>query len=262
MEDKVSILIVEDEGIVALGLEDTLETEGYHVTGIADNGREALDLVKSHPVDLVLLDIQIKGDWDGITTARHLSEAKEIPFIFLTAFSDAETLNRAKGTAPAAYLVKPYQPRNLLVAIDLALHNFAYRKTQPSRVVSLFPKSGSQGSPEDASQKEDLLYFNDAVFIKQRFKFMKVRFDDILYLEVEGNYTHLIARDHKYVIRNTLNGILDRLDQAQLVRVHRSFAINIRHLETFNDISVFVGTHEIPLGRHYKEHFFRHFDFL
>ena len=177
METKVNILIVEDEGIVALALEDTLQLEGYRVCGIADNGKEALHIAEKETIDLVLLDIHIRGEWDGIETARRLTALKEIPFIYLTAFSDSETLDRAKETTPAAYLIKPYQPRNLLIAIDLALHNFASHKSSAAPVVSI---SGGRHAA-DITNREPVMCFNDAIFIKQNYKFSKVNLNDIYF---------------------------------------------------------------------------------
>lgn len=259
MEEKIRILIVEDEGIVALSLEDTLSQEGYHVVGVADSGKEALEFIRREAIDLVLLDIHINGDWDGIETARQISAIKDIPFIYLTAFSDEETLARAKETIPAAYLLKPYQARNMLITIDLALNNFAFRKVSPARVA---PMEHGKKTAEAADQKETILYYNDAVFIKQNYRFIKVTLDYICYLEAEGNHTAIFTQDKKYIIRHTLNTMLEKLNQQTFIRVHRSFAVNIKHIETFNDSTICIGRREIPIGRAYKETFFRHFDFL
>lgn len=258
MESKVNILIVEDEGIVALGLEDTLQMEGYRVCGIADNGKEALRIAEKETVDLVLLDIQLKGDWDGIETARRLTAIKDIPFIYLTAFADSETLDRAKETTPAAYLVKPYQPRNLLVAIDLALHNFAFHKSSGAPVVSI---SGN-GSASEITEKAPVLCFNDAIFIKQNYKFIKVNLNDIYYLEAENNYTHIITKDKNFIVRHPLNVVMEKFNRQYFIRVHRSYTINMDHLDTFNNHSIFLKDHEIPLGRNYKDDFLQRFGFL
>jgi DNA-binding LytR/AlgR family response regulator len=258
MESKVNILVVEDEGIVALGLEDTLQSEGYHVSGIADNGKQALSIVEKEPVDLVLLDIHIKGDWDGIETARRLMTFRDIPIIYLTAFSDDRTLERAKETTPAAYLTKPYQPRNLLIAIELALHNFALRKTHAAPVI---PLPGKEHSP-DIIQKEPILCFNDAIFIKQNYKFIKVNLKDIYYLEAKNNHTYIATKDKNFFVRHTLNLVMDKFDRPYFIRVHRSYAINMDHLDTFNNNSVFLKDHEIPLGRNYKDDFLQRFNFL
>jgi DNA-binding LytR/AlgR family response regulator len=254
MEDKLNILIAEDEGITALSLEDELQLEGYNVAGIADNGEEAVHIMKTQTVDLALLDIHLKGDWDGIETAQQLKAIKNIPLIYLTAYSDNITLERAKQTAPAAYLIKPYQPRHLMLTIELALHNFAFHKT-PADINSL-----KNETPETA--KETLLYFNDAVFIKQAYKFIKINLSDVLYLEAEGNYTHIFTQNKKYTLRYTLVATLEKLHHPHFVRVHRSFAINTYHVENFSDDMLYLGDKEIPLGRNYKEDFFRHFDFL
>ena len=259
MSDNVNILIVEDDAIVAMDLEDTLQTKDYRIAGIADNGREALSFVEKETIDLMLLDIQIKGDWDGIETARQLMSVKDIPFIYLTAFSDGETIERAKETKPAAYLIKPYQPRNLLVAIDLALHNFALRQTNPSKTIPITPRKQTL---QPIDQAEPILYFNEAIFIKQNYKFVKVNLRDILYFEVDGNHSYIVTNVHKYILRHSLSAILEKLNQPFFVRTHRSYAININYLDTFNDHSIFIGERELPLGRHYKDTFLRYFDHL
>ena len=125
MDDtKVSILIVEDEAIQAMGLEETLERAGYRVAGIADNGEEVLEFVAREKVDLVVMDIHIKGDMDGVKTALKVREIKpDIPIIYLSAYVDQETVRRAKETSPAAYITKPYRQLNLLSSIETALLN-------------------------------------------------------------------------------------------------------------------------------------------
>ncbi len=127
MPREINILLVEDEPILAMDLADRLEEEGYRVVGIASNGRKALELYQTNPVDLVLCDIVIKGDWDGIETVHHLLARRSVPIIYLTAMTDREMLERAKHTYPAAYLNKPFQLASLRNAIELAIHNAAER---------------------------------------------------------------------------------------------------------------------------------------
>ncbi len=127
MPGEINILLVEDEPILAMDLADRLEEEGYRVVGIANNGRKALELYQSNVVDLVVCDIVIKGDWDGIDTAHHLLAKRSVPIIYLTAMMDRGTLERAMHTYPAAYLHKPFQLSSLRNAIELAVHNAAER---------------------------------------------------------------------------------------------------------------------------------------
>ncbi len=259
-DGKVHILIVEDEGILALGLEDTLLQDGYFVSGIADNGPEAIALLKGNPVDLVLLDIHIKGDWDGIETARHIRAIKDIPLIYLTAFADEATVNRAKDTFPAAYLTKPYQPANLRIAIEMALHQFAFRKaTTEAKVI---PLNKPAEKDKNVPSAETILAINDAIFVKQNYRFLKIVLTDILLLEADSNFTYIYTRENKFILRCALQHVLEKINLPQLIRVHRSFAVNLQHLETFNDSFIVIGKHEVPLGRNYKEEFFKNFNFL
>jgi len=108
MASLISVLIVEDEIIVAADLQESLEQEDYNIVGIANNGLSAVELIRENDVDLVLLDINIKGDWDGIETSRQIARYKTVPFIYLTAYADDYTFNRAKDTLPSAYLLKPF----------------------------------------------------------------------------------------------------------------------------------------------------------
>ncbi|MBC7944934.1 MAG: EAL domain-containing protein [Burkholderiales bacterium] len=116
------ILVVEDEAIVALDLEQQLLEMGYEVCGSADNDADAIALARQHRPDLVLMDIVIKGDMDGVETARHIGHGLQIPVVFLTAYSDARTVERAASTAPHGYLTKPFEPKALRAAIEVALY--------------------------------------------------------------------------------------------------------------------------------------------
>jgi len=115
------ILIVEDDADAAHLLESLLRAAGYQLIGSAGNGREAIQLAESTWPDLVIMDIVLPGDLDGIETAAILAERQDIPVLYLTAYSDEELYARARATSPLAYLSKPYNERELQRAIDLAL---------------------------------------------------------------------------------------------------------------------------------------------
>ncbi|MHC1743633.1 MAG: response regulator [Syntrophobacteraceae bacterium] len=116
------ILIVEDEVIVALDIQDRLADLGYAVAGVADRGKEALELAAATRPDLVLMDIRLKGEMDGITAAEEIRQRWRIPVIFLTAFSEDSTLQRAKLSEPFGYLIKPFEDREIQAAIEMALY--------------------------------------------------------------------------------------------------------------------------------------------
>ncbi|MGF1556782.1 response regulator transcription factor [Paucihalobacter sp.] len=119
---KAKILIVEDEGLIAEDIKTNLERLGHTVVGIVMNGDRALDAIANPDIDLVLLDINIKGSLDGIDLATLIKEKYRIPFIYLTASSDDYTLEKAKATLPYGYIVKPFNEFDLKVNIDVALH--------------------------------------------------------------------------------------------------------------------------------------------
>lgn len=116
------VLIVEDEGVVALSIQTALTKMGYKVVGIAVTGAEALSLATEHKPDVILMDIHIKGTMDGIQTTEKLNELSDIPVIFLTAYADDETVKRALKTKSHSYLVKPYNPRELYSNIEFAIY--------------------------------------------------------------------------------------------------------------------------------------------
>ncbi|TPQ24751.1 EAL domain-containing protein [Methylomonas koyamae] len=116
------ILIVEDEGIIAMDIRRQLEDFGYDVVATAFSGGQAITLAEEHKPNLVLMDIVLKGDMDGISAAHAISESLHIPVIFLTAYSDPATLRRAQVTGAYGYLIKPFRPDELHASIEVALY--------------------------------------------------------------------------------------------------------------------------------------------
>ncbi len=117
-----TVLIVEDEAIVALDLSAQIQDLGHKVVGIADNAADAIRLAGMHRPDLILMDVVIKGDRDGIEAVRVIHAEQFIPVIFLTAFSDTQTVDRATQVGPHGYLNKPFQLRELRAAIQIAVY--------------------------------------------------------------------------------------------------------------------------------------------
>ena len=116
------IMIVEDEGIIAMDIRDQLEAFGYDVVATAFSGEQAVTLATQHKPQLVMMDIVLKGGMDGISAAQTILQTLHIPVIFLTAYSDPATLRRAKVTGPYGYLIKPFRPDELHASIEVALY--------------------------------------------------------------------------------------------------------------------------------------------
>jgi DNA-binding LytR/AlgR family response regulator len=247
------LLIIEDEAVLALDLRATLQAEGYAVVGIAASGPRALELFGQHPeIGGVLCDIHLQGPWDGIETARRLLAVRPVPLIYLTALADQATLDQALTTSPAAYLPKPVSTASLRAALALALHSIA----RPAAPAPTEPAPGP-----DALTRDTILQLDDHVFIKDNNQFVRIPLADILLLEADNTYTALRTPTRKYALRLTLGAVLERLHFAQLVRVHRSFAVNIQRVESFSDTETTVAGQVVPLGRQYREAFLKQFQF-
>jgi len=147
---KKKILIVEDEGIVALNLQHRLQHMGYEVAGVADSGAQSLSLMARELPDLVLMDIHIKGEMDGIEVARRIGLEHATPVVYLTAYSEDATLERARHTRPYGYLIKPFSERELHATIQMALerHGVQTALTESQRVLSQALSAASMGMVE------------------------------------------------------------------------------------------------------------------
>lgn len=131
---KARILIVEDEAIVAEDLSQKLERLGYEVVGVAATGPDSLSLARNGQPDLVLMDIRLQGKMDGVEAAQAIRRECDVPIVFLTAHSDPETLQRAKGSDPFGYILKPFETPQLETQIQIALHKHqAEREIQRQR---------------------------------------------------------------------------------------------------------------------------------
>lgn len=128
----VNVLIVEDEGVLAMELTEKLEKLGYHVPGTASSGEKAIELAEMHKPDLILMDIVLDGEMDGIDAANRIRSKLKVPIIYLTAYADDETVKRAKITEPFGYLVKPYSDKELQIAIEMALYRNKMDKLRES----------------------------------------------------------------------------------------------------------------------------------
>lgn len=136
---RASILVVEDEVIVAENLKITLADMGYHVTETACSSSEALEAIEKSLPDLILMDIVLEGsELDGIETARRIRKNHTIPIVFVTAYADDDTLERVKTTDPFAYILKPFNERELYTAIELALHRQQMEQEIKKRDTILF----------------------------------------------------------------------------------------------------------------------------
>lgn len=161
--EEARILVAEDESIVALGIQSALERLGYSVPAVVSSGEKAIEKIPEIKPDLVLMDIMLRGDMDGVEAAEHIRTHFHIPVIYLTAYADIDTLKRAKITEPCGYILKPFQERDLQITIELALYRYKMRRKVEESEKWLFTTLRSIGDAVIATDPEGRVKFMNSV---------------------------------------------------------------------------------------------------
>ena len=237
---KVKILIVEDEFIVAHDMELQLKKIGYNVLATLDMGEKAIEYVNRTVPDLILMDINLGAGINGIEASEKILKTRSIPLIFVTAYSDQKTFQAARHVRPHAYIVKPFHFHNLVSAIEMALYNF-----------SLDEKAELDESAKRIPEKIQSYLVNESVFLKNGDGFTKVRTDDIHYLEALGSYCKINTVAGEHLMCRNLQSMLEKISNPNIIRTHRSFAVNLLHIDRIESNQIFIDNKCIPVSRSY-----------
>lgn len=225
------IFIVEDDPIIASDLEGTLIELGYIVCGIAHQPFDAKKRIEKLVPDLILLDINLNSDIDGIDLAT-LIKNNGVDVIFISAFNDKSTFDRVKQLSPLGYIIKPYTEKDIEITLDLAFIN------QANKLDGTLKK------------RSDETHF----FVKSKNNVsIKINFTDILYIEACDNYSFIHTIKEKIMVSFTLKELEHKIHSTHLVRVHRSFIINKQKVDALQYNNLIIGSIEIPIGKSYKE---------
>ncbi|MBL4643643.1 MAG: response regulator [Flavobacteriaceae bacterium] len=233
MAEKIQIYIVEDVAISRMSLETMLTENKYEVSGSAATAETAWEEMQHTPTDLILLDINLAGEKNGVWLAQQVRKHLNIPIVYLTAFGDQQTLKEVIETKPNGYLMKPYQEPTLLTTINIAFTNFL---ENPNKVI--------------VSETEEMC--NDFVFIKDKHMKIKIDVNDIYYVKSEGNYLEIILKDKRHVIRNKLLAFKQELPSGLFFQSHQRYLINIAKIVVLKKDVVILQNQEIPLSLKYK----------
>lgn len=235
--DNVSILVVEDNPLHAEKIEMLLEDLEMELAGITDNALDAFELLQSTQPDLILLDINISGSFTGVDFAERVRKNNPIPIIYITSIRDKETFDKAKATAPEAFVYKPIEEDALVAAIELAL----YKKHK-----NLSDQS-SLGSGQDV--------LKDMVFMRIGNTLKKIMLKDIVYIQVSAkNYCDIRTVKKRYSVKSSLNELINILHPDLFMRVSRSHILNLTFLEEINekDALIETGFEPVSLGKGFK----------
>lgn len=222
----LKIGIVEDEILIAENIGMHIEDMGHTVSGIAPHFDSAMSLVESRKPDLLLIDIRLKGNKSGLEVAREVKEKYELPFLFLTSNTDRGTLKKALETLPMGYITKPFSYEDLFIAIELV-------RTK----IQLGKEEGRKIEIKNGTQRQ------------------WVALNDILFLEAARSYVTIHLKEGNIVLRQALGKLMGDFEAGEMARIHRSFAVNPRNVESVSSTKVIVAGVKLPLGPGYREEF-------
>jgi len=234
MDKSISILIVEDDMIIGANLSLQLTNLGYDIEGLVSRGEEAILHVKENAPDILLLDINLKGDLDGIETAKAVQQIQDIPIIYLTANSDDTTFNRARATHPKAFITKPFNKLGLKRTIELVVEQL-------------------KDLPRTSDKIAGLEVMHDRIFVRHNGKMEKVLLKNILYVEADRNYCTIVSNSGNHVLTCTLKTMEEKLPDSKFLRVHRSYLVNVGKLDVVADHHLEINRKVIPLSKSHKE---------
>lgn len=219
MSSQYKILIAEDDALIAQNLKFLLEDLGHQVVGIANSKEKAIDLLQKKP-DFAILDIRMYGKDIGFEIAAYIKAHKAIPFIFLTSFSDSQTVKKASIYEPSGYLVKPFKKVDIFTTLEIAMAKTALN------------------SP--------------SIQIKDGHTTLKIATKDILWAKSDNIYVEIKTISKLYVVRDKLDNILAALP-SNFIRCHRSFVVNQTYITSFSAKELIIANTSIPVSRTYRQ---------
>lgn len=242
--NNLNILIVEDDPLISESLKDILRILNHRITGIADNADSAIEICNSTLPDLALLDIQISGDLNGVELAEILRDQFDIPFIFMTAYADNDTINKAKEKGPFGYLVKPYGLKEVNATIQIAMASYDRLKKAEKIKINFSP------------------IIDNSFFIKVDSSLIKLKLNDILYIEAKGDYSLFKTKTKGYLVQTTMKYVENRLNQFRFQKTHRSFIVNLEKIEDIKEFNLVIEDKVIPISRSQKEQLLKKINLL
>ena len=224
--EKTKILIVDDEVLIAEDLKDILKSFGFKKTELCHDKESAIRMLHSFLPDVVLLDIRMERELDGLEIGEYIKSNFNTPFIFITAHSDVAMIKEIVKTKPAGYITKPFKKSDLFANINLALEQLRNKQ----------------------SAKKQLQ-------LKDGYKTLLVDFDEINYIESEGNYLNIFCDSRKLLSRQSLDSILEELDRDMFFKIHRSYIVNLKKITMYSKKEVNIKDLAIPISRNCVQEF-------
>ncbi len=225
------LYIVEDDGLILKDIQNTVTNLGYSVSGYSPTAEMALKSIEDNQTDLVLLDINLAGKMTGTQLGAELQSRLKIPHLYLSAYHDKRTLEEIKQTEPLGFVLKPFDENDIRVALELACFKL--------------------------NQLTKQMDYPDEIFVKSKHELIPLNFSQVSYIQSSDNYCALHCEGKKYLVKQTISSLEKSLACKGFVRVHRSYLINQKHIQSIQEGHVFVEEHQIPISLSYRSNFFQ-----
>lgn len=241
---KINVLVVEDESIVSKDIQHSLTKLGYTVVGAASTGEKALEIAREFQPDIILMDIMLKGEMNGIQVAEIVRKELNIPIIFLTAYADEATLSKAKITEPYGYIIKPFKEIDLHTSIEMGIYKHQKERELEKERDLLFSIVESKEVSDDGF-----------IFVKSNSKLIKLNTSDIYFIEALKDYVVINTKDTRYTIHSTMKEIEQKMGTSEFIRVHRSFIVRLDKIASIEYLNLQLENDKklIPIGGSYRD---------
>ncbi len=249
MNDAIRILIVEDNVIIADDIQAILEDIGYEIVDNVIDFEQATEALKNNEVDLVLIDIILASEKTGIDLGHHIRSNYDIPFIFVTSNSDKATVEIAKEVKPNGYLVKPFEQQDLYTSIETALSSYTYGESQEDKKA----KETSTNVSDSDRQNVTNAVLKDSIFVKKNNLYYRIKFDDIQFIKADNVYLEVNTADKTFLVRSALKDYLDKLPSNNFYRAHKSYIVNLSHIQAVNSKDIMIKDELIPISKDFRE---------
>lgn len=202
-------------------------------------GEDLIPFLKKNTPDIILMDINLKGEMDGISAVQHMQRHYDIPVVYMTANTDDHSFSLAKATNPFAFIEKPFRVRRLLRTFELLIQQVLASK---EKALVEAPSS---------------FLLKDRIFIKDKDKMVKIFLKDIFYIEAERAYCQIITAEKTFLLATPLGNLEKSIGADFLMRVHRSYIINLTQINELKENYVYIHQKYIPVSRSYWNEFMR-----
>ena len=241
LPNDLEILIVEDNLVVVDSVVRMLSKLGYDKVKSVTDYNAAVKILSLKKTHLVLIDILLSGEETGIELGGYIRENINIPFIFITSNSDRATVADAMKVTPNGYLIKPFEKEDLFTAIEIALFNF-----REQLLTSKEPNVLD-------SETDTTAILSDSIFIKKQHIYHRISFSEILYIKADNVYLEVYTTDKIFVVRSSLKEYYTKLPSKFFYKAHKSYIVNIEHINSINAKDVIIGQKKIPITKDFKD---------